>query len=489
MIFRQFLNESISAASYLIGCIQSGECAVVDPGLPPEEYLMAAADRGLRITAIIETHFHADYFSTGRALAALTGAPIYAPSRDDIENDITGASVHYPHTRVRDGDEIRIGNIIIRAIHTPGHTPEHMAYAIIDTPRANEPWMVLTGDSLFINDVARTDLVNLPLAGPEVIYNSIQRLLELPDYCEIYPAHYGGSACGGKQMSGKPVSTIGFERRFNWMLQARDVHEFISLSGVVPREAVESVLTHRNTNRGVLPLPDEIATGDWRRRHRQFPDVPALSLQQAFEAAQRGAFIVDLRPTLAFAAGHPASAINLVFNNSNLVERARKLFASDDSLIIIGDIPLIAQEAAQMLVEEGMIVAGYVQEPVSAWLSSGLPVEQIVTGDLDVLHGHVQDHDAVILDVREPFEWEKGVIPNGSTDIRLISLGEIKQRWRELPTDRTIVVVCESGTRASAVVSFLKRLGYSDLINIAPQGMSDYSKKYETVRPELTATT
>jgi hydroxyacylglutathione hydrolase len=112
MIFRQFLNESISAASYLIGCIQSGECAVVDPGLPPEEYLMAA-DRGLRITAIIETHFHADYFSTGRALAALTGAPIYAPSRDDIENDITGASVHYPHTRVRDGDEIRIGNIII----------------------------------------------------------------------------------------------------------------------------------------------------------------------------------------------------------------------------------------------------------------------------------------------------------------------------------------------------------------------------------------
>jgi hydroxyacylglutathione hydrolase len=239
----------------------------------------------------------------------------------------------------------------------------------------------------------------------------------------------------------------------------------------------------------VLPLPDEIATGDWRRRHRQFPDVPALSLQQAFEAAQRGAFIVDLRPALAFAAGHPAGAINLMFNKSNLVERARKLFAPDDSLIIIGDIPLIAQEAAQMLAEEGMTVAGYVQEPVSAWLSSGLPVEQIVTGDLDVLHGHVQDHDAVILDVREPFEWEKGVIPNGSTDIRLISLGEIKQRWRELPTDRTIVVVCESGTRASAVVSFLKRLGYSDLINIAPQGMSDYSKKYETVRPELTATT
>ena len=178
-----------------------------------------------------------------------------------------------------------------------------------------------------------------------------------------------------------------------------------------------------------------------------------------------------------------------MFNKSNLVERARKLFASDDSLIIIGDIPLIAQEAAQMLVEEGMIVAGYVQEPVSAWLSSGLPVEQLATGDLETLYHHVQDHDAVILDVREPFEWEKGVIPNGSADIRLISLGEIKQRWRELPADHTIVTVCESGARASAVASLLKRLGYSDLVNIAPQGMSDYSKKYETVRPELTATT
>lgn len=488
MIFRQFLNEAISAASYLIGCVQSGESAVVDPGLPPEEYLMAAADKGLRITAIIETHFHADYFSTGRALAALTGAPIYAPSRDDIENEITGASVHYPHIRVRDGDEIRIGNIILRAIHTPGHTPEHMAYAVIDTPRAGEPWMVLTGDSLFVNDVARTDLVNLPLAGPEVIYQSMQRLLELPDYCEIYPAHYGGSACGGKQMSGKPVSTIGFERRFNWLLQARDAQEFVALSGVVPREAVESVLIHRNTNRGVLPLPAEATRAAIHHRHHH-AEAPALSLQQAYEATQRGAVLVDLRPALAFARGYPAGAVNMTFNKSNMVERARLLLGTGTPLAFIGDIPLLAQETANLFIEEGFNIVGYVQEPVSAWLSSGLPVERIAVGDLDALHHHVQNGDAVILDVREPFEWEKGVIPNGSVDVRLISLGEIRQRWRELPTDRTIVTVCESGTRASAVASFLKRMGFSDLINIAPQGMSDYVKRYETVRPELAMTT
>ncbi|MCS6841771.1 MAG: rhodanese-like domain-containing protein [Roseiflexus sp.] len=489
MIFRQFLNEAVSAASYLIGCVQTGESAVVDPGLPPEEYLMAAADKGLRITAIVETHFHADYFSTGRALAALTGATIYAPSRDDIENEITGASVHYPHTRVRDGDEIRIGNIILRAIHTPGHTPEHMAYAVIDTPRSDQPWMVLTGDSLFVNDVARTDLVNLPLTGPEVMFNSLQRLLELPDYCEIYPAHYGGSACGGKQMSGKPISTIGFERRFNWMLQARNAQEFAELSGVVPREAVESVLIHRNTNRGVLPLPAEATRPVIHHRRHLRADMPALSVQQAYDAMQSGAILIDLRPALAFAAGHPAGAINITFNKSNMVERARMLLGADTPLMFISDVPLLAQETAHLFSAEGFTVAGYVQEPVDAWLISGLPVERIAIGDLEALHRYALTREAVILDVREPFEWEKGVIPGDTADVRLIALSEIRQRWRELPADRTIVIVCESGTRASAVASLLKRLGYANVVDIAPQGMSDYAKKYETVRPELAITT
>ncbi|MCS6938666.1 MAG: rhodanese-like domain-containing protein [Roseiflexus sp.] len=488
MIFRQFLNEAVSAASYLIGCVQTGESAVVDPGLPPEEYLMAAADKGLRITAIVETHFHADYFSTGRALAALTGATIYAPSRDDIENEITGASVHYPHTRVCDGDEIRIGNIILRAIHTPGHTPEHMAYAVIDMPRSDQPWMILTGDSLFINDVARTDLVNLPLTGPEVMFNSLQRLLELPDYCEIYPAHYGGSACGGKQMSGKPISTIGFERRFNWMLQARNAQEFVELSGVVPREAVESVLIHRNTNRGVLPLPAEATRPAIHHHRHPHADVPALSIQQAYDAMQNGVILIDLRPALAFADGHPAGAINITFNKSNMVERARMLLGADTPLMFISDVPLLAQETAHLFSEEGFTVAGYVREPVNAWLTGGLPVERIAIGDLEALRRYALTREAVILDVREPFEWEKGVIPGDTADVRLIALSEIRQRWRELPADRTIVIVCESGTRAGAVASLLKRLGYADVVDIAPQGMSDYARKYETVRPELAIT-
>ncbi|MDW8395415.1 MAG: rhodanese-like domain-containing protein [Anaerolineae bacterium] len=483
MLFRQFLNESVSAASYLVGCISKGEAAVVDPSLPPDVYLMAAADKGLRITAIVETHFHADYISTGRALAAQCGAVIYAPSRDDIETDLTGASVHYPHLRVRDGDEIRIGNVILRALHTPGHTPEHTAYLVIDTPRSNEPWAVLTGDSLFINDVARTDLVSLPLTGPRVLFESMQKLMALPDYCEVYPAHYGGSACGGKQMSGKPMSTIGFERRFNWLLQAKTAEEFAALMQGVVREVVESVVINRNTNRGVLPLPEGYYSQS-AAHAAPAAEVKPLSLSEVQALVNAGAVMIDLRPQLAFAAGHPEGALNITFNQSNLVKRTKMLVEPSERVVLAAEVPAVAQRAAEMLAEAGLSVAGYLNEPVSAWMASGLPMSRIEVGDLSVLNQHAEAADAVILDVRDPFEWEKGVIPNGRTDVRLISLGELRQRWMELPRDRAIVVACESGTRASAAISFLKRKGYTQLINIAPEGMSDYAKRYKTVAPQ-----
>ncbi|MCX7939853.1 MAG: rhodanese-like domain-containing protein [Thermoflexales bacterium] len=483
MIFRQFLNESISAASYLIGCAQKGVAAVVDPSLPPDVYLMAAADKGLRITTVIETHFHADYISTGRALAAQTGAVIYAPSRDDIENDITGASVHYPHIRVRDGDEIRIGNVVIRALHTPGHTPEHMAYLVIDTPRSNEPWMVLTGDSLFVNDVARTDLVDLPLCGPRVIFESMQKLMTLPDYCEVYPAHYGGSACGGKQMSGKPVSTIGFERRFNWVLQSKTPEEFENLMQSIVREVVESVLIHRNTNRGVLPLPPDYYQQS-AMRHAPAATLQALTLDQVQTLQHQGAVLLDVRTQLAFAQAHPAGALNITFNQSNRVKRAKMLIEPAQKIVVLGDVPTVAQHAAELLAEAGMNVIGYLNESVEAWMAAGLPTEQVAVNNLEGLYQHVLKADAVILDVRDPFEWEKQTIPNGSVDVRLIALGELRDRWHELPRDRHIVIVCESGTRASAAASWLRQKGFTDLEIIAPEGVSDYAKRYPTTRLE-----
>jgi hydroxyacylglutathione hydrolase len=342
--------------------------------------------------------------------------------------------------------------------------------------------MVLTGDCLFVNDVGRTDLVNLPLTGPEVMYDSVMRLLALPDDCEIYPAHYGGSACGGKQMSGKVSSTIGFERRFNWMLQASTREEFVKRSGAPPREAVEAVLQHRNTNRGVLPLPDDLGASTSSHSNR-WAEVQGLPVDRVLQLSQQGAILLDLRPQLAFASGHPAGAINVAFNQTNLVKRVKALLSSEEAIVTLAEAPLVARRAAQMLVRAGCTVAGYMEASVEEWMKHNLPAESLTIGDLETLHQYVTSGAAVIVDVREPFEWEKGVVPQDRSEVLLISLGEVRKRLHELPCNRTIVLTCESGTRASAVASLLKRMGHRNLINIAPEGMSDYARRYPTVRP------
>ncbi|GAB4428239.1 MAG: MBL fold hydrolase [Chloroflexi bacterium OHK40] len=481
MIFRQFLNEPISAASYLIGCVATGEAAVVDPGLPPEEYAMLAADKGLRITVILETHFHADYISTGRALARLTGATIYAPSRDDVEGPQTGCGVAYDHVRVNDGDRIRVGNIVITAIHTPGHTPEHMSYAVTDTPRAEQPWFVLTGDCLFVGDVGRADLVDLPLSGPQVLYQSLQRLLALPEDVEIYPAHYGGSACGGKAMSGKVASTISFEKKFNWALRFADAESFAAETSSVARTVVDSVLLHRNTNRGVLPLPEGYFAPPRRGDERVVAaGLTPLSVHEAAAAIDRGAVLIDLRTQVQFAGGHPEGAINVTFNKDNLRKRVAAVTDAHEPLITIADTPFVARAGAELLAAAGRNpVLGYVDAGVAAWALAGLPTATLPLRTLDELHAHAQAGDALILDVREPFEWEKGVI-EGS---RLIALGEIRAHLDELSRDQQILIICESGTRASAVTSMLRRMGYNRVEHVAPDGMSDYARRFPTVKP------
>lgn len=482
MIFRQLLNESIAAASYLIGCVATGEAAVVDPGLPAEEYALLAADKSLRITKILETHFHADYFSTGRALAQLTGATIYAPSRDDVEGDLTGCSVHFAHTRVSDGDVIAVGNITISALHTPGHTPEHMSYVVADTPRSDLPWFVLTGDCLFVGDVGRADLVSLPMSGPAALYNSLQRLLALPDHVEIFPAHYGGSACGGKAMSGKVSSTISFERRFNWALRFPDLATFAAETSGAPRTVVESVLTHRNTNRGALALPAGFDGPP--RRAAPAAAITPLAPAAAADSAGRGAALIDLRTQVQFAEGHPRGAINLAYNTDNLVQRVAAVTAADEALITIADTPFVARAAAELLAAAGRNpVLGYVDARVADWLAAGLPAATLPIHTLDSLHAHAEAGDAQILDVREPFEWEKGVIAGAL----LVAIGDIRNHLDAIDRGRLVLVTCESGTRASAVVSMLRRMGYSNVENVAPEGMSDYAKRFPTVQPAVTA--
>jgi glyoxylase-like metal-dependent hydrolase (beta-lactamase superfamily II) len=232
MIFKQFRYEPLSAASYLLGCPRAREALVVDPiaELGAEHYVLEAADLGLDIVGVLETHVHADFVSCARELAEMTGAPHYL-------HEAAKGLVTYDFSPLADGQLVTVGQVEVKVIHTPGHTPEHSSYLVTDRSRSAEPWCVLTGDSLFVGDVGRPDL----LVGEksvdvfdeeeraELQFRSIhEKLFTLPDFVEVFPNHYGGSTCGGVNMSGKASSTIYFEKRHNLALQQADVASFLA---------------------------------------------------------------------------------------------------------------------------------------------------------------------------------------------------------------------------------------------------------------------
>jgi hydroxyacylglutathione hydrolase len=446
MIFRQLLHEGLAAASYLIGCVAKGEAAVVDPSLSAETYTALAAEKGLQIVAVFETHMHADYFSTGRAIAALTGATIYAPRLADVQ---------FPHQPIADGDVVNIGNLVIRALHTPGHTPEHTAYVVSDTPRSNEPWFVLTGDSLFVGDVARVDLVSLAGTGTDVLYASLQKIMTLADDVEVYPGHFGGSACGGRAMSGKVASTIGFERRHNWALQAPDYATFDEWMRRDVREVVEAILLHRNTNRGELPVPL-----GYYGQHAQ-----GLSEQQIVTASAQGAVVIDVRTPGLFAKGYIAGAINIPYQREAMVLRLTALISAGSQVILYADTIATAEAAAEIARQAGYQVLGM----SNATLTGGVRLPVMTIDDL---------HDAVlngvhVLDVRDTHEHAKGII-DGAVLVPHVTLAQVAAT---LPAVAWYIV-CESGQRATISASYLLHYGHAVAGVVTPGGMSDYNARY-----------
>ncbi|GAC1472899.1 MAG: MBL fold metallo-hydrolase [Chloroflexota bacterium] len=223
MIFRQILHPQTGCASYLFGCLSKQALAVVDPHTDHvHEYLSLAEQAGTPIVAIVETHVQADHVSGAMQLAEITEAPIYLHE---------SAVVDFPHRDLHDGDVIELGNDYLRVLHTPGHSPDSISLLVGDRMRADVPWFVLTGDTLFVGDAGRPDLTepegDPPAAALQLFDSLFGTLMSLPDDLEIYPAHFAGSACG-RAMSGKPSSTIGFERRFNPALRPRTREEFVT---------------------------------------------------------------------------------------------------------------------------------------------------------------------------------------------------------------------------------------------------------------------
>src|SRR5207302_2131418 len=348
------INEDSGCLSYLIGCGEAGEAAVVDPGRDRvDEYVRLARKKGLRITRILKTRTHADHISGNRDLAAVTKASI-------VLHRSTKAV--FEHAAVQDGDEIVIGNVVLKALHTPGHTPDSLCLLVTDASRAREPWFVLTGDTLFIGDVGRPDLGGAAAAGQ--LWESLHAsLLRLDDTVEIYPAHGAGSLCG-RAMSSKMASTIGFERRFNPALRARDEEEFVRnlLAGLLPTPPNFKAIIERNRSVAVLTRPAP----------------QALPPRGVRELIDEGAVVLDVRTSAEYGEGHVPGAVNVSIESPQFVERCGWFIPPDAVIVLVAASPTDPDRALAGLSRVGLDgVTGYLQRGMTDWRSEGLPTEQV----------------------------------------------------------------------------------------------------------------
>ena len=332
MFFRQLTHDDLGCASYLIGDEDAGVAAVVDPRLEIGEYLRLARYTGVRIEHILETHTHADHVSGHGRLAAATGATIH------IHRDAAPA---YEHEPFDDGWELDLGALRVRALHTPGHRPEHTAFALTDTARGEEPWAVLTGDSLFVGDIARPDLAVEKREGARLIFHSLhERLLTLPDRCEVWPAHLGGSLCGGPGMDLKIASTIGFERGAQPLLAETDEDDFVGaiLAGLGPQPPNFERIVERN--RGPL--------------HVGGADTHPLTPRQVSVAQERGALVVDVRTELQFDEAHVPGAVAITAFRAGFGSKLAWIAKPDEQIVLIGRDDDDARVAARLAASVGL---------------------------------------------------------------------------------------------------------------------------------------
>jgi hydroxyacylglutathione hydrolase len=416
VLFQQFVDDDLGCASYLIGDEDAGIAAVVDPPYAIEPLLEAAERRGVAIVRTIETHTHADHLSGHGRLALEHAVPISIHPAAEVE---------YAADELSDGAEIELGSVVLRAIHTPGHRPEHTCFAVSDRTRAEEPWLVLTGDSLFVGDAARPDLAVAAKEGAEGLFHSLRRLLELPDGVEVFPGHVAGSLCG-KGMSSKASSTIGFERRFNDALQLHDELDFVADAAAWTAPKPPNMARLVDLNRGPLVgAPSEVA---------ELAEVPA------------GATLLDVREISEFLAGHTHGALNVPVGGGSFATKAGFLFDPDERIVIQAASTADAARAIRGLRSVGFLeLEGYV-------LGDG--PERIEPVGLDELD-RLLEEGAEVIDVRERDERDTGYIA-GSRNIpyRLLQIYS-----EEVPTDRPVVTICESGARAGIAASILAAKG------------------------------
>ncbi len=442
MYFEQFYLGCLAHASYMIG--SEGEAAVIDPQRDVEIYLNAAAEHGLKIRHIFETHLHADFVSGHVELAHRTGATIYIGAR---------AGAAFPHVPLSDGFELRIGKLRIAALETPGHTPESLCLVITDEEKRPEPWAVLTGDTLFIGDVGRPDLspsfTSQQLAG--MLYDSLNsKLLKLPDDVLVYPAHGAGSLCG-RNMRAERFSTVGTERLTNYALQIRNRDEFIQQMTANLPARPEYFFQDAQINRQGAP-----ALGD-------LPPLKPISPAELRSLIQQEVFALDVRPVAEFVAEHVPGSINIALSGQ-FATWAASVLGLKAAPVLIADTPEQYAEARTRLARVGIEeLRGFLEGGLAAWKQAGLPLAKLKEITVQELEKRMNDGDLQVLDVRREPEWQAGHVAGAAW----WPLDRFKVSPPEVDPAVPLAVHCAGGYRSVIACSLLERAGLDNVINVA----------------------
>jgi len=425
VLFRQFVDDDLGCASYLVGDEHAGVAVVVDPAYAIEQYVEEAERRGVELVGVLETHTHADHVSGHGRLALEHGLPVRV-------HEAAGAT--FPHEALADGTEIVLGDVVLRTIHTPGHRPEHCSFAVIDRTRGPEPWLVLTGDSLFVGEAARPDLAVEAVEGADGLFHSLRRLVDLGDGVEVYPGHVAGSLCG-VAMSSKASTTIGFERRYNHaLLESHDEFTAAAAGPQPPRPPNMERIVELNRGPFLGAQPPLARIGD------------------------TDAAVVDVRPAHVFAEGHRRGAVNVPVSGSSFGTKAAFVLPAGPVAIDARDAAEASRAAAALYAVAILDVAGWREAEGD---------ERLEPMSMEELEERLAAGEVDLVDVREADEFADGSIPGArNVPYRLV-------REAAPAAERPIVTICESGPRAAVAASVLQSVGV-DARPVLDGGVASY---------------
>ncbi len=457
MFFEHIYDKSLAQGSYLVGCQATGEAIVIDAKRDVDTYLEIARQNNLNITHITETHIHADFLSGSRELAAITGARLYL-------SDEGGEMWQYmfPHTGLKDGDTIKVGNLSLKVMHTPGHTPESISFLLTDHSATDAPVMVFTGDFVFVGDIGRPDLLEKAAGligtkeiGAGQMFRSLKKFADLPDYVQVWSAHGAGSACG-KALGAVHSSTVGYEKIRNWAFRyGEDEKAFTDYLLADQPEAPGYFAMMKHLNKVDRPLLIEVL------KH------PELTKEQFLSAYSKGIRLIDTRDKAVFAEGYIPGSINIQNNNSFSTWMGWLLNYREQFMVVADEGQM--DDITRKLMRIGMDnLYGFISDVAGM----GMPLEKADVIGIEEFASLIGNDDIQIIDVRGETEYAARHIDGADH----VFVGTLPANLDKISREKPVVIHCQAGDRSTIAYSLLKRSGFENVKNYSG-GMKEWSDR------------